>query len=92
MNKQELLKKYQEEKQWTAIVQLAHKMLPMFRQLEIDEEIPLLEKLEQATKNDLPENQISSLTQEVIDKTILLLKEDFKISWSGSLSGLADQP
>ena len=35
----------------------------------------LLEKLEQATKNDLPENQISSLTQEVIDKTILLLKE-----------------
>ena len=38
----ELLKKYQEEKQWTAIVQLAHKMLPMFRQLEIDEEIPLL--------------------------------------------------
>lgn len=46
----ELLKKYQEEKQWTAIVQLAHKMLPMFRQLEIDEEIPLLEKLEQATK------------------------------------------
>ena len=76
----ELLKKYQEEKQWTAIVQLAHKMLPMFRQLEIDEEIPLLEKLEQATKNDLPENQISSLTQEVIDKTILLLKEDFKIS------------
>ena len=76
----ELLKKYQEEKQWTAIVQLAHKMLPMFRQLEIDEEIPLLEKLEQATKNDLPENQISSLTQEVIDKTILLLKEYFKIS------------
>ena len=49
----ELLKKYQEEKQWTAIVQLAHKMLPMFRQLEIDEEIPLLEKLEQATKNNL---------------------------------------
>ena len=48
--------------------------------MEIDEEIPLLEKLEQATKNDLPENQISSLTQEVIDKTILLLKEDFKIS------------
>jgi len=55
-------------------------MLPMFRQLEIDEEIPLLEKLEQATKNDLPENQILSLTQEVINKTILLLKEDFKIS------------
>ena len=76
----ELLKKYQEEKQCTAIVQLAHKMLPMFRQLEIDEEIPLLEKLEQATKNDLPENQILSLTQEVINKTILLLKEDFKIS------------
>lgn len=76
----ELLKKYQKEKQWTAIIQLAHKMLPMFRQLEINEEIPLLEKLEQATKNDLPENQILSLTQEVIDKTLLLLKEDFKIS------------
>lgn len=53
-------------------------MLPMFRQLEIDEEIPLLEKLEQATKNDLPENQILSLTQEVINKTILLLKRRFQ--------------
>ncbi len=67
----------------------------MFRQLDIDEEIPLLEKLEQATKNDLPENQISSLTQEVIDKTILLLKEDFKISdqapFQGSLISLKDR-
>ncbi len=45
-----LLKQYDKEKQQENISRLAHKMLPIFRQLEANQITPLLEKLEYSTE------------------------------------------
>ena len=69
-----LLKEYQQSKQWLSIAQLAHKMLPMFRQLETKEIVSALEQLEHSAKEPLQEKEITRLTQEVIKKAGELLK------------------
>ncbi len=74
----EQLQQYQKEKQTATICSLAHKMLPMFRQLEIKEIIPLLEKLEQASKNNLDASAILELTTQVIKLTNTFLDTHFK--------------
>lgn len=64
-----LLKEYLREQQQEPITLLAHKMLPMFRQMEAKEIITLLQRLEHPEKENLPAEEIKALTQEVIIKT-----------------------
>lgn len=62
----ELLKKYSQENQWPAIGLLAHKMLPLFRQLEVNTVIDSLQKLEHSEKNPLAVAESTALVQQVI--------------------------
>lgn len=48
------------------ISRLAHKMLPLFRQLEVTETVKALQDLEHPEKNNLSPQQISSLTGQAI--------------------------
>lgn len=70
-----LLSDYQKAKQWSSISGLAHKMLPLFRQLEAQEIIIALQKLEHAEKENLSEEETERLTELVIDKADKLVKE-----------------
>ena len=70
----ELLKKYLQEKQWKAIGLLAHKMLPLFRQLEVKEVITSLQQLEHSDKNPLSEKQSEERVRQVIDLSEKLIR------------------
>lgn len=61
-----LLKKYQQAQQVEAIARLAHKMLPIFRQLEAKELIDPLQQLEHPDKESLSAKEINTLTETVI--------------------------
>lgn len=69
-----LFKQYLQEKQYEDISRLAHKMLPMFRQLEANALIGPLEKLEHPDKSGLTRENIHTLTNEVIEKGWQLLQ------------------
>lgn len=69
----QLLKQYRKEKQYEEITRLAHKMLPMFRQLEAKDFINLLEQLEHPEKTNLSAEDIIALTEEMIEKAKKLL-------------------
>lgn len=69
-----LLEQYLHDKQYKEISRLAHKMLPMFRQLEADALIGPLEKLEHPDKAGLTGENIRTLTEEVIEKAEQLLQ------------------
>ena len=69
-----LFDKYLAEKEYESISRLAHKMLPMFRQLEAQSCIDSLEKLERKDQLELPKESIASLTQEAIEKIKQLLE------------------
>lgn len=78
----EQLKTFKTEHQWEAISRLAHKMLPLFRQLEVQEIIPCLEQLEHPEKHNLTPEKIEYLTQKVIEiaeETIKKAKGEFKV-------------
>ncbi len=64
----QLLNEYCRNKQWDAISRLAHKMLPLFRQLEAKDMILPLEKMEQADQKSLSPSELEELTREVIGK------------------------
>lgn len=57
-----------------AITRLAHKMLPLFRQLEAKDIVELLEKLEHPEQVQLSQTDLLSSTNEVIKKTTQLLR------------------
>ena len=83
----ELLKDSLRNKQWDTISRIAHKMLPLFRQLEARDIIPLLEKMEQADKHSLSPAESAELTAEIIGKATELTENirknmlpDIKIS------------
>lgn len=63
-----LLRQYLEEKKWADIARLAHKMLPIFRQLETQELIDILQKLEHKGETSLSEEEMTAITVEVIEK------------------------
>lgn len=63
-----LLTDYRQTKQGSSISRLAHKMLPLFRQLEAKEIIVALQKLEHPEKENLSEEEKDSLTEFVIQK------------------------
>ena len=65
------LKEYADEKQMKKSAGLAHKMLPMFRQLETEEIIRILQTLE---RDSLTFGESEKLTREIIEKTQLLLQ------------------
>lgn len=71
------LEKHQAAEQWEEISKLAHKMLPLFRQLEIKNIIENLECLEHPDKAGIDQNKINQLTTLVI-KQITTLTEDIK--------------
>lgn len=83
----ELLKDSLRNKQWDTISRIAHKMLPLFRQLEARDIIPLLEKMEQVDKHSLSPAESAELTAEIIGKATELTENirknmlpDIKIS------------
>lgn len=65
------LKKYADEKRMEKIAGLAHKMLPMFRQLETEEIICSLQTLE---RDSLTFGESEKLTRAIIEKTQTLLQ------------------
>ena len=69
-----LFKQYLQEKQYEEIARLAHKMLPMVRQLEANSLIKPLEKLEHPDKTGLTPEIINTLVTEVIENANQLLK------------------
>ena len=71
------LGKLQKEQQWDEISKLAHKMLPLFRQLEVRNTTEKLEQLEHPDKAGIGPNEISSLTITVIEQASALI-EDIK--------------
>ena len=71
------LGKLQKEQQWDEISKLAHKMLPLFRQLEVRNTTEKLEQLEHPDKACIGPNEISSLTITVIEQASALI-EDIK--------------
>lgn len=70
-----LLEGYLKEGQREAIVRLAHKMLPMFRQLEAEELIEDLQMLEQADKTGISDEEIAMRTQRVIGRASVLVEK-----------------
>lgn len=64
-----------EEGQKEAIVRLAHKMLPMFRQLEAEELIEDLQVLEQADKTGVSDEEIAMRTRRVIVAATALVEK-----------------
>ena len=54
------------DRRWDTISGVAHKMLPLFRQLEAVDIIPLLEKMEQFRKHLLTEAEMEKVTEELI--------------------------
>lgn len=57
-----------QERQWGEVSRLAHKMLPLFRQLEAREIVGLLEKLEHPEEQGTAEEEMEGLTEEVCRK------------------------
>ncbi|KZS39886.1 hypothetical protein AWE51_09585 [Aquimarina aggregata] len=56
------------EKNSIKIKQIAHKMLPMFKQIKAKDVIPILEKLEHPNQYHLDQNSVMKLTDEAIIK------------------------
>jgi CheY-like chemotaxis protein len=69
-----LLEQYLEARKYDDISRLAHKMLPMFRQLEAQLCIEPLETLERKTQYDLSTTEIEKLTQRSIEQIRKLLQ------------------
>lgn len=61
-------------KKWEEISRLAHKMLPMFRQLEAVEEIALLEELQHPSAS-FSEKEFSGQAQKIITLSLILVKK-----------------
>lgn len=55
-----------QEKDYPSLGKLAHKMLPVFRQLEAKEIIPSLQRLERSDKEPLSESEFSTLTESIL--------------------------
>lgn len=70
-----LLHQLFEEKDFTQISRLAHKMLPMFRQFAIKEVIPLLAFLEQTDLTHTPENQTEEYIGNITRQGETILEE-----------------
>lgn len=69
------LQNYLQTKEYKAIFKLAHKMLPMFRQLEAGEVINSLQKLEQAAQTALSEQEIREETKKIIRESRILTEK-----------------
>ena len=71
----ELLREYTRARQADSMAKIAHKMLPLFRQLEAEAIIEPLEKLERSDKKALSEAEIANLAESVLKKIEKLLQE-----------------
>lgn len=71
------LEKLQKTKQWEDISKLAHKMLPIFRQLEVKDMVYNLEQLEHPAKAGIGHNEMHQLTNTIIKQATELI-EDIK--------------
>lgn len=68
-----LLKKYSEENNREQIGETAHKMLPSFRHLEVNEIIPFLEDMKEKTMSDKDNSELTGLIDQTISKINVLL-------------------
>lgn len=68
-----LLTAYCRDGEWENISRLAHKMLPLFRQLEAEKAIELLQQLEHPEKAKLLPDEMASLTGRAIEEAEKLL-------------------
>lgn len=59
-----LLEQYKTERQNEQLAKVAHKMLPLFRQLEASQITELLQKLERLPENTLPPEEIQRITDQ----------------------------
>lgn len=71
----ELLQEYIKAGQTDSIAKIAHKMLPLFRQLEAEAIIRPLEKLERSGQNALSATEITDMAESVLKKTEKLIQE-----------------
>lgn len=62
---------------WEKISQIAHRMLPMFKQLKAKDIIPKLELLEERKANEFKNGELQYLVKE-IDQFLLLLEQEIK--------------
>ena len=69
------LKKYLEQKDWLKIREVAHKILPSFRHLEVNTVIPKLVELNNTIRNDKEEAYIPTLVRETITEIKIVIKE-----------------
>lgn len=69
-----LLEEYLQAGQYDSLAKLAHKMLPMFRQFELNDITPLLEKVEHSGKTNLSPDSINELLQAIIKKTKTIIE------------------
>ncbi len=83
-----LLKKAVAQKDYDAVTKTAHKMLPMFRQLQVNKSVQILEAMEVANAETYPleklENEFSVL-EKLINELVAALEE--KITTRPSHSG-----
>lgn len=75
MQNLELFKQYLDEKDYTLLAELSHKMLPMFRQLETNTIIRLLESLELKNMEKLSSESRKLVGETVSTKIELLLEK-----------------
>lgn len=70
-----LLQQYSQNGEIEAIRQLAHKMLPMFRQFHIERIVPLLLLLERMNTNETTMGQITEIVTEIIEQGKVIARE-----------------
>lgn len=70
-----LLEQHRQKGEFTGIARVAHKMLPMFRQLEITAVIPLLEKLERSGSAPLSESETGTIIEQITKQAGLAIEE-----------------
>lgn len=73
------LQAFRQEGQWEEVSRLAHKMLPLFRQLEAGAVVGLLEKLEHPENHGIGREETGCLTEEVCRRAEELVEA---IRWS----------
>jgi hypothetical protein len=69
------LKKYLEKEEWIKIGEVAHKVLPSYRHLEVNAVIPKLVELNNRIRHDESDAGIPALVNEIITESEIVVKE-----------------
>jgi hypothetical protein len=69
------LKRYLEKEEWLKIKEVAHKVLPSYRHLEVNTVIPKLVDLNNRISQDKVDAEIPSLVNEIVTNSEMVVKE-----------------